>query len=696
MMTEEQAPRRWLVWAGGIAACAVPLGVYLITLARTITFEDSGQLITAASSLGICHPSGYPLAMLTGQFFTLLPIGRMAFRVNMASAAAAAAACLVLYLLVRRLLIEWKPKERVAATVAAAAAAIAFGFSRTFWSQAVVTEAYALDAFCLAATLAAGLTWARTRDPRWGYLTVFLGGLALGAHSSSAIVTVPLAVYLLIRFRRLPNTRSAMLGLVLIALGFFVYIYLPLRAVQEPVMNWGDPRNLRRMYNHITRHIYGGPNPERLQFIWVHWRELAGFIWRQFSPAGAVLAAAGTIWAVLKRPRPWGLFAILAAITGPIATVALVLLLMGHQIREVEVWYIPFFMLMAAFVALGLFALLATRRRVFSFLGWAAALAAAVTPLILNWQWNDFHNYYFAEDWGGNYLRTIDYEGYNIMFERGSLGTFETAYLRKIEHFRPDNNFVDATGTVYREFRAFAQGRLENPRPELAGLWEREFERSILALAGERGVYYSIEREEVRANGYVLDPAGLLYLAHPPTSPLPKFPSVWRRYVRRGQVELEATPRTPRNNYDEWARESVSRFHVMLARQYFAAGEREKGFAELARGAAVGYELTESLADIANQYMLNGRPDLSVKYNEEALAAFPRKGVGDPAFRQHYSALMANKAIAYLWLGDLDNAEKTYKEAYDAWPDPDLAIAMKRENLEAALADINSFKGNSR
>ena len=44
----------------------LPLVIYLLTLAREITFTDSGELAAATTTLGIAHPPGYPLFTLVG------------------------------------------------------------------------------------------------------------------------------------------------------------------------------------------------------------------------------------------------------------------------------------------------------------------------------------------------------------------------------------------------------------------------------------------------------------------------------------------------------------------------------------------------------------------------------------------------------------------------------------------------------
>ena len=86
-----------LVAAGSLLAFLAPLVVYIITLAREITFVDSGELSAVAAGLGIAHPPGYPLFTLLGRLFTLLPFGTVAFRVGLLSAFTTALAALLLY-----------------------------------------------------------------------------------------------------------------------------------------------------------------------------------------------------------------------------------------------------------------------------------------------------------------------------------------------------------------------------------------------------------------------------------------------------------------------------------------------------------------------------------------------------------------------------------------------------------------------
>src|SRR5438477_12600101 len=81
--------RDWLI-AMGLALGA--FAVYVLPLAPDLLPGDSGEFQLAIPLLGIVHPTGYPLYLLLGKLFTLLPFATIAARVNLFSAAGASAA----------------------------------------------------------------------------------------------------------------------------------------------------------------------------------------------------------------------------------------------------------------------------------------------------------------------------------------------------------------------------------------------------------------------------------------------------------------------------------------------------------------------------------------------------------------------------------------------------------------------------
>ncbi|HEV2328832.1 MAG TPA: DUF2723 domain-containing protein [Verrucomicrobiae bacterium] len=77
--------------------------VYLYTLAPEQTLEDSGELCTGSFYAGIPHPPGYPFWSIYSWFWTaILPIGNVAWRVEVGESFAAAMGCGLLALMVSR------------------------------------------------------------------------------------------------------------------------------------------------------------------------------------------------------------------------------------------------------------------------------------------------------------------------------------------------------------------------------------------------------------------------------------------------------------------------------------------------------------------------------------------------------------------------------------------------------------------
>ncbi len=682
-----ERPKVWgLEAALGTLAFAAPLAAYATTLASTVTFGDAGELAVAAAKLGIGHPPGYPLAALAGQLFTLAPFGDAARQTNLASAFAAAGACLVLFLLLRRLFLAARPGARIPAATAAAAAALAFGFGRTAWSQAVVTEVYALNALAAAAVLYAGLNFARGKDPRWAYAAAFFSGLALSAHFSSALVILPTAAYMWVRAKRPPAWRPLCLGAALALLGLLVYSYLPLRAAQGPAINWDDPRTLKAAAEHVLRKGMGGAVPVRLRFLPRHLLEWGAALWHESTPAVLVASVAGAAVALARRLEPWGFITLLALVAGPVATALLVLTLRADQATEMGVWYIPFFMTAAALAGLALFTLQTSGAAAWRAAGYVAAAAVATLPLIFNFGWNDYRRYYFASDYGANLLRTMDYEGVALMFEK-DFGSFEIAYHRSGEGRRPDAEFVSPLVGVLPGFDALARERREAGGRDGAAAAEASFEAAFLPLSSERPLYYNSVRENALTLGYRLNQTGLLYRVsrQPLEAAAVGVPAIWKRYATRGFADVEARPASPRFRRDVWLRAALCVFLIKQALQYLGAGENEKAFAALARAEPLADGLFEPLANIGGIYLARGQAEKAVTFFDRAARAVPRAGVGDEYFRLHYGQLLARKGDACLEAGDRPGAEAAYRASLEAFPaQPGAVVAEGRAKLKGA------------
>ena len=140
----------------GAALGALCLTVYGFTLCPTVAGGDSGELTTAAYTLTVAHPPGYPLWTLLGKLFTLIPYGSIAWRVNLLSAVCDAGAALLLFLAVAR----WTRN-----TWSAFLAAGLFAFSPLVWRYALVAEVFALNNLFVSALLYLAVLYWEQRRP---------------------------------------------------------------------------------------------------------------------------------------------------------------------------------------------------------------------------------------------------------------------------------------------------------------------------------------------------------------------------------------------------------------------------------------------------------------------------------------------------------------------------------------------------
>ena len=322
------------------------LTAYHATLAPSITWAndgvDSGDLVTAAYTLGIAHPPGYPLFTLIAKLFTLLPTGDVAYRVNLMSAVLAALTVALLYYAV--LLLCPRGIDTSGMAIIAAASALLLGFSRTFWSQAIIAEVYSLHALLTALTVLLATLYRRTKHQRWLWLLGLTLGLGLSNHLS-ILLLVPGTLYFVLSVE--PRRPSAYLGMgAFLLLGLSFYVYLPLRSAQHPALNWGAPHTWSGFWWTVSARIYGdyvlGLPLTHLPVRTASW---LGMLSRQFSWIGFALGLVG-LWDLWEKDREWLAFSL-------ISFAAVVTYSITYNTTDSYVYLIPSYLLFAVWMARG-------------------------------------------------------------------------------------------------------------------------------------------------------------------------------------------------------------------------------------------------------------------------------------------------------------------------------------------------------
>jgi hypothetical protein len=231
--------------------------IYTLSLAPTVTLEDSGELLTAAYNLGIPHPPGYPLWCLLAHPFTWIPIGSIAERVHFFDALCGAAACLM----VQRIGVRLGGNPWIAFL-----AALALAITPSLWSQSTIAEVYSLNALLVGISIYAAIGFVDRPTP--GNLSFLAGSIGLGAtnHHLAPYLSIPLVAWVFARHPRLCIKPNYWLPAILwLALGLSVYAYLPIRAAIKPVPNVGNPATWSATFDHISRRTYSTGN-ETIRF----------------------------------------------------------------------------------------------------------------------------------------------------------------------------------------------------------------------------------------------------------------------------------------------------------------------------------------------------------------------------------------------------------------------------------------------
>jgi len=206
------------------------LFLYLPTMARSIYTEDSAEFITAAQTLSIPHPSGYPAFLLSSKLLSYIPtFPTVTERMNALSVFWTMLAVVLLYYAMARLF-----KNRLISF----SLGLLFTLVPMVWLQATYTEVYALNTFFF--TLLFWLFLAYWEDPKpWRMnLLFFVYGLSLTNHYLPLIVGPLLLGWLLTKYHIIKQAATYLRLFGFWMIGLIPYAYIPVRARMDTPFVW--------------------------------------------------------------------------------------------------------------------------------------------------------------------------------------------------------------------------------------------------------------------------------------------------------------------------------------------------------------------------------------------------------------------------------------------------------------------------
>jgi hypothetical protein len=316
----------------GLALFAAGLYAYASTLAPTVLEGDAALFQFTPHVLGVTYPTGYPLYILLGKLWlTLLPVGEIAWRMNLLSAVCAALALPLIYGAARRFFSTTSPSargkegDRLAARLAALTATLTFATLPTFWRWATEAKIYTLNILLFAAVLY--ILAQAIRSQKRHSLFAFLLGMQIAVHSTTVLLIPGLALLIWLNLRSFISLKKMLMYAGLLAIPGLLYFYVPLRG-EWLLAHYGRTEAISRglladfyhsgwsgWVRYFTAADFTGgvvTNWGRVpqQFVAVYLPILI----ENLRPLGVVLGLTGGLALAVTRPRLfWPLFLLYAA-----------------------------------------------------------------------------------------------------------------------------------------------------------------------------------------------------------------------------------------------------------------------------------------------------------------------------------------------------------------------------------------------
>lgn len=223
-------------------------GVYLYTVAPTLSFWDCGEFIASAYTLAIPHPPGTPFYVFLGRAWLILMTGiaavlpiskEVAWHMNLLGLGISVVTIFLLYRMILKIFRMWRQNsDQRTLVIVAFATCLGIAFFFTFWENAIETEVYASATFIFVLINYLALQWYEsvkqdTPKNRYLLLSFYLIFLSTGIHLTPFLIFIPFYVFIFIVERRyLKDTLLLLLGIFQVV--FFGLLFLFPQAFYTP------------------------------------------------------------------------------------------------------------------------------------------------------------------------------------------------------------------------------------------------------------------------------------------------------------------------------------------------------------------------------------------------------------------------------------------------------------------------------
>ncbi len=472
-------------------ASILVLVIYSFTLAPSVTQIDSGELATVQYTLGIAHPTGYPIFTLIGYLFLNIPLGLR--KITQANLLAAIWCSLAIYFFMKSLFLlmtnynlyrKEKDKRNKKITnqvsfsdnqkiLSALAGSLLLAFSKTFWMQSTSVEVYSLQTFLFSLIIYFTLRAFFSNDIKNWFYVGFVFAFGFANHMTTLLV-IPFSSILFL-FKEKLNSKSikTIVKTVLFSLPILIllYLYLPVRASQNPMMNWGNPINFENFWRHFTGKQYQ---------VWMFAsfqaakKQLVYFLNNfpeEFTFIGLMIGFIGLFYIAKTNQKIF--------ITTLFTFLFSVFYTINYDIVDIDSYFLFTYMIFSIWIAFGfvyLYEIISSRIKIKNLILPLFVIITAI-PFVSNKKNADQSDIYIFEDYTKTILNGVEKNSIILSYQWDYFIS-ASYYFQNVENFRKDVAVIDKE--LLR--RSWYYNQLRRNHPDVYNKIKNEAENFIEAV----------------------------------------------------------------------------------------------------------------------------------------------------------------------------------------------------------------------
>jgi hypothetical protein len=301
---------------------------------------DTAKFQFIGKVLGIPHPPGYPLYVMLNKLFIQIPLGTIAFRVNLMSLVFSVLTLLILYLLLNKLLKN---------DLIAFSSSLILAFTKTFWSQSLVAEVYSLNSLLLILLFYLLVSFQQEQKPKFLYLFFFFYALSFGNHLTMITIFPAIFIFLnLVSSKILYKFKTILIALLSVFIGASQYLFLFVRTYQKAPYLEKSATDLSSFFDIIMakqfqKQMFAFSFPEIFN------RRIPLFLKMFRSEFTIFLILIGLIGFIVLYRKNRKLFVLLS-----LSLLGELVYLLNYKIHDLSWYFLPLILIFTIFIAHGL------------------------------------------------------------------------------------------------------------------------------------------------------------------------------------------------------------------------------------------------------------------------------------------------------------------------------------------------------